>query len=116
MKSRVLFVIIGAFILGVFMAISVINMSGVNNYQLSTNVVKRINYDDGKINIKTREDIASVCVKSTKTEPAVDSLCWIDTIDNETTISIYEYKTYYIWVKDGNGLVSYYNKYNTQND
>ena len=109
-------VIVGAIILGVFVAISMINMGGFDKYQLSTNIIKGINYDDGKLTVKTRADIVSVCVKPTKTDPTLDSLCWVDTIDNRAIISIYEHKTYYIWVKEDNGIISYYNKYNTHDN
>ena len=114
--GKTFIVIISAIILGVFIAISMMNMADTDEYQLSTNIIKGIDYEDGKLVVMTRNDIASVCVKQTKTSPILDSLCWVNTIENKATVSVYEYKTYYIWTKDVNGVISYYNKYNVQND
>ena len=58
--------------------------------------------------------MVSVCVKQTKTEPSIDSDCWIDTINNKTSIAIYEYKTYHIWTKDINNVINYFGKFNTK--
>ena len=91
-------------------------MAGTGEYQLSTDIIKNIDYVDGKLTLITRNDMVSVCVKQTKTNPSVDSLCWTNTIDSKAIISIYEYKTYYIWTKDANGVISYYNKYNVKNE
>lgn len=113
-KNNELIIVFGAIILGVFIAISLINMSEGDHYYLSTNVIKDIDYNNGKLNIVTRDDIKSICVKQTKTDPSIDALCWVDTVNDNVNISIYEYKTYYIWVKDNNNLISYYAKYNTK--
>lgn len=113
-KSKEIIVFVGAVILGVFIAISVINVSDGNKYYLSTNIVKGISYKDGKLTIKTGSDMKSVCVKQTKTEPSTDALCWVDTVDNEVSIAIYEYKTYHIWLRDKDNVVSYYAEYNTK--
>ena len=114
--NKTFFVIAGAIILGIFISISMINMAGTGEYELSTDIIKDIDYVDGKLVITTRNDMVSVCVKQTKTSPALDSVCWVDTIDNRATISIYEYRTYYIWTKDVNGVISYHNKYNTKDN
>ena len=89
-------------------------MTGRAEYQLSIDTIKDIDYVDGKLIVTSRNDGMSICVKQTKTSPSADSLCWIDTIDSKATISIYEYKTYYIWTKDSNDVISYYNTYNTK--
>ena len=115
-KSIIIFVIVGAVILGAFIAISMINMARPDEYYLSTDIIKSIDYKDGKLTVKTRNDVVAVCVKQTKSEPASDALCWEDTIDNQAIISIYEYKTYHIWTKDDNNVITYYNKYNTDNE
>ena len=112
-NNKTLLVIIGAIILGVFISISMINMVGTGEYYLSTDIVTDIDYVDGKLIVTARDDMTSVCVKQTKTEPTIDSLCWVDTIDSKSEISIYEYKTYYIWTKNQDNTISYYAKYNT---
>lgn len=115
-KSTIVFVIVGAVILGVFIAISMMNMARSDEYYLSTDIIKSIDYIEGKLIVKTRNDVTAVCAKQTKSEPTSDALCWENITDNQVTISIYEYKTYYIWTKDDNGVISYYNKYNTENN
>ena len=115
-KSNRFLIILGAIILGIFISTSMVNIADRDNYYLSTDVVKNIEYVNGKLVVNTRSDMISVCVKETKTPPTIDSLCWSDTIDNKATMSIYEYKTYHIWTKDSNNEISYYNNYNTKNN
>ena len=115
-KKNTFLVITGAVILGVFIAVSMINIPFANSeeYMLSTDIVHSVDYSDGKIFISTRDSIVSVCIKPTKSEPSKDSLCWIEGDNNIYSTSIYENKTYYIWIKDDNSNVIYYSKYNTQ--
>ncbi len=115
-KNRRVLVILGAIILGVFISISLINLAGTGDYYLSTDIIKKIEYNDGKLIITPRYDMVSVCVKETKSEPTYDSLCWEDKIDDKVVISIYEYKTYYIWTKNIDDVVTYYTKYNSKNN
>ena len=115
-KGNKTLVILGAIILGIFISTSMVNIAEKDEYYLSTDVVKSTNYVDGKLVVETNDYMTSVCVKQTKTEPDLDSLCWVDTIDNKASMSIYEYKTYHIWTKDANNVVSYYAKYNTNNN
>ena len=112
-KSK-LIVFLGAIVFGVLASISLISMAESDNYFLSTGVIKGINYNNGQLTVRTTDDITAVCVKQTKTEPSIDSLCWTDTKDSIATISVYEYKTYHVWVKDDQNIITYYNKYNTQ--
>lgn len=114
-ENKTFFIIVGAVLLGIFIAIGLLNLAGVGEYQLSTDVVKHIEYKDGKLIVTTRNDMVSVCIKQTKSEPTINSLCWADTINSKASISVYEYKTYYIWTKDANDVISYYNKYNVHN-
>ena len=97
----------------VFMYVSFVNMERKSDYYLSTDIVQDIEFNDGKLVVTTRDDMKAVCAKQTKTEPEKDSLCWVNTIDSKSTISIYEYKTYHIWTKDSSGVINYYSEYNT---
>ncbi len=115
-NRKTFFIVAGAIILGIFISISMINMSDTNEYFLSTNVVEKIDYSNGKLTVTTRDNTKSVCIKQTKSTPSIDSLCWVDTVNNLSTISIYEYKTYYIWVKDYDDIITYYAKYNVKNN
>ncbi len=113
-QSNTLLIIVGAVILGIFISISMINLSGMDEYELSTDYIKGLDYADGKLYITTINNIESVCVKETKSEPKLNSLCWIDLENSKASISIYEYRTYHIWTKDVNGTITYYNKYNVK--
>ena len=109
------FIIVGAIILGLFITISIISLADRNSYYNSMDVIKKIEYIDNKLVITTSDDISSVCVKGTKSDPNMDSLCWVDTEDDKSITSIYEYKTYHIWVKSNNSI-SYYGKYSVQDN
>ena len=115
-RSNIILVIIGVFIFGLFTMIAIKNVSNSDEYFLSTDIVQDIDYNDGKLTITTKDNIKSVCIKQTKSDPSIDSLCWIDTINNKSTISLYEYKTYYIWLKDYDDIITFYSKYNLQDN
>ena len=115
-ESSVFLVITGIIILGAFTLISMINIVNRNEYQLSTDVVEDIVYQDGKLVVTTKKSMTKVCIKETKTAPKDDSLCWKETNNREIITSIYENKTYHIWIKDIDNVINYYGEYNTNNE
>lgn len=121
-KSTSYILILGMIILGVFTYVAAINIfdddassnpffsktaKEVNAYIDNTQVV------DNKLLITTRGDAQELCIKTTKTEPSVNALCWIKVDGNMVKTSIYSYKTYYIWLKDSNNNISEVVKYNS---
>ena len=105
---------VGISILVFFISISVVSLIDDNKYYNSMDIIKGIDYIDKKLVITTSDDIKSVCVKETKSIPTNNSLCWIKVIDNKSETSIYEYKTYHIWVMDSSDIITYYGKYNVE--
>ncbi len=47
-------------------------------------------------------------MKSTRTVPDAKALCWKNLENNKASISVFEQKKYYVWIKDENGNISNY--------
>ena len=61
-----------------------------------------------ELNIITKIDNLEYCVKTTKSTPNENNLCWNKIIDNKGTMKIMLHRTYYIWIKDEGGNISDY--------
>lgn len=114
-------VIAGIIILGIFTYISTVNILPNNSSdsffskddgEMNT-IITGISLDNDKLIITTSNNDASICVKQTKSVPSSNSLCWKNTVNNHTTISVFIGKTYYIWLKDSENKTSNYIQYNT---
>lgn len=46
------------------------------------------------------------CVKTTKSIPSINNICWQRFDNNSGSTNIYKYKKYYVWIKDINGNIS----------
>ena len=68
--------------------------------------IDKIEMKNGKLEIYTIGNNASICVKTTKSIPKHNSLCWINAKENIVTTSVYQNKNYYIWIKDEKGNIS----------
>ncbi len=68
--------------------------------------IESLEIKDNKLKITMSGDAVSYCVKSTRSTPSENAICWKDVENNMATISIYQYKKYYVWVKDTNGNIS----------
>lgn len=108
-------VIAGVFILTVFTSVAVYNTIS-NNKESNSHYVKvdndmtakieKIEVLENKLTITTSGNAKEYCVKSTKTTPEKDSICWKSIKDNTGTASIYPNRKYYIWIKDSNDKIS----------
>lgn len=116
-NNKTSFIIIaGIVILIVFVTVLLLNL--LPNYESNSYFVKvgdemsakieTVNIENGKLIITTSGDPIEYCVKSTRTVPTDNALCWNKVENNIASISIFSYKKYYIWVKDGNGNISNY--------
>lgn len=104
-------------IICVFIVISIYNIMPKNdesnsyyvkvNEEINANI-ESLNIDDGKVIIQTSGGPIKYCIKSTRSTPNKDALCWKEIVNNEAYISIIDYKTYYIWLMDINGQISNY--------
>lgn len=65
--------------------------------------IETIEYEYNRLVITTSGEADSICIKSTRSNPSSNSICFKKVEDNKLTTSIYTYKEYYIWLKDKDG-------------
>ena len=53
-----------------------------------------------KVELVTSGDIDSYCIKTTKSDPDINAMCWTEVEEEKTVISILAGKKYYLWIKD----------------
>lgn len=114
-NSTSFIVFTGVLVLCVFTVVAVINLLPRNNQSNSYYVkvgdemsakVEALDIENNRLNITTSGDAVEYCVKSTKSTPDSNNICW-KKIENDTaSISIYHNKKYYVWIKDTNGNIS----------
>ena len=68
--------------------------------------IENIAISDSKLSLITSGEASSYCIKTTKTNPNEQSICWKELTSNETSISVLSGKKYYVWIKDSNGRIS----------
>lgn len=114
----------GILVLCVFTVVITINLLPRNNESNSYYVkvgdemsakIEALDIEDNKLIIITSGDATEYCVKSTKTTPDSNNICWKKIENNTASISIYQYKKYYIWIKDTNNKISSPMSINTKN-
>jgi len=105
----------GLFVLCVFTVVIVYNLlpdnKESNSYYVKVDEelrekIQSVYVENDNLNIKTYDGIVEFCVKSTKTLPEPNSLCWKKIENNSGSSSIYQHKKYYLWIKDVNGKIS----------
>ena len=107
-------IVAGVIVLVVFATVLAINL--LPNYESNSYYVKvgdemsakveALDIDNNKLNITTSGDAVEYCVKSTRTTPESNNICWKKIENNTASISIYKYKKYYVWIKDTSGNIS----------
>lgn len=119
--------IIGTLIVVVFFFVLILNIlpdtsNSSNNSVISNDITENntaINKDNGakiislsmendKLKIVLDDGVSEYCIKTTKTKPTMNSICFKRVDTNIVYTSIYKYKKYYIWTKDYNGNISNY--------
>ena len=115
-------IVAGIIVLIIFTSIAALNL--LPNYESNSYYVKvdeemdaqieSINIEDGKLILTTSGNPTHYCVKSTRTKPGANNICWQEIKNNKASISVFEYKKYYIWIKDQNGNISNYLSVNTK--
>ena len=68
--------------------------------------IEALDIKDNKLNITTSGDAIYYCVKSTRSTPESNNICWKKIENNTASISVYKYKKYYVWIKDTNNIIS----------
>lgn len=114
-NSTSFIVFAGVIVLCVFTVVAAINLLPRNNESNSYYVkvgdemsakIEALDIKNNKLNITTSGDAKEYCVKSTKSTPDSNNICWKKIENNTASISIYQYKKYYIWIKDTNNKIS----------
>lgn len=67
-----------------------------------------LNIENDKLKIVFDNEVSEYCIKTTKTKPTMNNICFKKIQNNTVYTSIYKYKKYYIWTKDDNGNISNY--------
>lgn len=124
-KVTVLVMIIGVLVLCVFTDIAILSIfprDDKNNlyyFKIEDKMgaqIEAMDIDDDRLKITASGNAIQYCVKSTKSTPSSNAICWKSFNNNEATISIYHYKKYYVWIKDINGNISSPMSINTKNN
>lgn len=114
-KHTSFIIIAGAFVLGIFIYIVAYNMIPKNKQSNSYYVkvgetmsakIDALRIEENTLTITTLGDAKEYCVKTTRTTPDDNNLCWKTIENNMASIQIYSYEQYYIWIKDTSGNIS----------
>ncbi len=104
----------GIFVLSVFSFIVAKNIlpdSDNNQYYARPNEgmtakIENVTKEGGKLVITTTGNPTEYCIKTTKSVPSVNSICWSKIENNRAESSYFEYKKYYVWIKDSDNRIS----------
>lgn len=104
----------GIFILCIFSVVTAKNIlpdSDNNHYYAKPNEnmtakIEEIIKEDNKLIIKVSGDPKEYCLKTTKSIPSQNAICWNTVENSKIEVSYFEYKKYYIWIKDKDNRIS----------
>ena len=71
-----------------------------------TTRIDKVEKENDKLIITTIGNPTEYCIKSTKSIPDKNTLCWNKIKNNKVEVSYFKYKKYYIWIKDSEGRIS----------
>lgn len=107
-------IVSGILVLCVFVVVLAVNL--LPNHESNSYYVKvednmgakieELYINNNKLIITTSGDAKEYCVKSTKSTPETNNICWKQIENNTASISIYKYKKYYVWIKDNSNNIS----------
>jgi len=108
-------IIMGIIILCVFSGVVAFNLipNNLTSDSYYAKVDERVNAKiealemvEHKLELVTSGDIDSYCIKTTRSNPNANALCWTNTEAGTTVISVLAGKKYYLWIKDTDGNIS----------
>ena len=88
----------------------------VSIYDDLSDKIESFNITDNKLVIRTKIDNLEYCVKTTKSTPNANNVCWKKIVDNEGQMNIMSRRIYYIWIKDEGGNISDYLTINSESN
>ena len=89
--------------------------TNINTNEANGAKIISLSMENDKLKIVLDDGVSEYCVKTTKTKPSVNSICFKRVDTNIVYTSIYKYKKYYIWTKDYNGKISNYTSVDSRN-
>lgn len=114
----------GILVVAIFTVTIMLNL--ISNYESNSYYVKvgddmsakidSVSIKNGKLIINTSGDVVEYCVKPTRTAPETNSLCWKKIENNISSISVFEHRRYYVWIKDASGNISNYLSVNSNDN
>ena len=108
-------IVSGLFVLGVFTCVIVYNLLPRNkesdSYYSKVDIdskakIESLNIIKNELFIETNNDSKEYCVKTTKSKPDNNNLCWKKIKNNKGSIGVIKDKKYYIWLKDNEDIVN----------
>lgn len=115
MKNNNSFIVVGGvFILCIFSFVTAKNILPENNnnqYYAKPNEnmtakIDKISVSNNRLVVDFSGFPTHYCLKTTKSTPSLNSLCWNKIDNNRIETSYFEYKKYYIWIKDKENKIS----------
>lgn len=113
-NSSTFIITTGVFVLAVFSFIVAKNILPNNDndkyYSKPTEEmtarIDKIEKNNDKIVITTIGAPIAYCMKTTKSIPDNNALCWNKIENNRVEVPYFKYKKYYVWIKDDEGRIS----------
>lgn len=113
-KMTTFIIVTGILVLTVFTVVLGMNLmpnNESNSYYVKVGEemsakIEALDIKNNKLNITTSGDAIEYCVKSTKSTPDSNNICWKKINNNTASIAVYKNKKYYIWIKDTNNKIS----------
>lgn len=113
-KMSVFIIVSGLFIVLVFFIVLKNNIN--TKYESDSFYAKDVNttnakilscsVKNGRLLVTTTNEAYQICIKTTKSVPLENHICWKDLENTSFSQSVYNNKQYYIWVKDKLGNTS----------
>ena len=89
--------------------------TNINTNETNGAKIISLSMENDKLKIVLDDGVSEYCIKTTKTKPTMNSICFKRVDTNIVYTSIYKYKKYYIWTKDYNGYISNYTSVDSRN-
>lgn len=114
-NKSMLFFMLGIVVIVMLSIISLVNVFQKieeESYSLAPSInennltgISSLEIDDNILNIYASNNNVDFCIKTTKSTPELNNICWKKTVNNNLKVSLLKYKKYYIWVKDLNNNI-----------
>lgn len=112
-NNNAIIITLGVFIISIFSIVIAKNLlpeSTTKYYskpdEIANVKIEEITKEKDMIKIKISGEPAEYCIKTTKSTPSNNSICYNKITNNYIEAPGFSYKKYYIWIKDKNNKVT----------